>query len=501
MDKKSDIIERLSPLERKIIPFLHHPIEKIVKDSELDETSVIKALRFLESKGVLSLSTAVKKKVILGTNGIYYKKNHLPERNLLHLLETHNHLSFDEAKKMSKLSDNEFKVSLGALKNKRFIVIANGKISLNIPKEELVKKTPEEQLLEELPMPLENLNKEQREILEVLKQRKDLVEIAEENTVSFKLTSLGDQLAGKEITLNLIEEITPEVIKTWSKNKKVRKYDIDASVPRIYAGKRHFVNQTLERARKIWVEMGFKEMEGNIAETSFWVFDALFTPQDHPAREMQDTFFIKVPPGKIKDREHLKPVKESHENGMGISKGWQYSWNEDIAKRVVLRTHTTSLSARTIASLKENDLPAKFFAIGKCFRNETVDWNHAFEFYQTEGIVVDKNVTFVNLLGYLQVFYKKMGFDKIRFRPSFFAYTEPSVEIDVFHPARKEWIELGGAGIFRPEVTLALLGKVTPVLAWGQGLDRIIRDVHKIKDIREMYSNDIQDIRDKKVSI
>ena len=214
---------------------------------------------------------------------------------------------------------------------------------------------------------------------------------------------------------------------------------------------------------------------------------------------MQDTFFIKDTTGKMpEDKNVIKLVKEAHENGVGKSKGWNYQWKEEIAKKVVLRTHTTSLSARTLAKLKEADLPAKYFAIGKVFRNETVDWSHGFEFYQTEGIVIDKDASFRNLLGYLREFYKKMGFEKIKFVPSYFAYTEPSVEIQVWHPEKKTWFELGGAGIFRPEVTIPLLGKPIPVLAWGQGFDRIITEFYKIKDLREMYSNDIKSLREKK---
>ena len=136
--------------------------------------------------------------------------------------------------------------------------------------------------------------------------------------------------------------------------------------------------------------------------------------------------------------------------------------------------------------------------MGKNFRNETIDWCHGFEFYQTEGIVVDDNVNFRHLLGYLQDFYKKMGFEKVRFRPAYFPYTEPSVEVDVFHPERKCWVELGGAGIFRPEITVPLLGIKTPVLAWGQGFDRIIMDYYAIKDLRELYKNDLKQLRDMK---
>ena len=161
-----------------------------------------------------------------------------------------------------------------------------------------------------------------------------------------------------------------------------------------------------------------------------------------------------------------------------------------------MRTHTTCLSAQTLSTLDiKKDLPAKFFSIGKTFRNETVDWSHGFEFYQTEGIVIDESVSFRDLLGYLKKFYEKMGFEKIRFAPAYFPYTEPSVEILVFHPEKKVWLELGGAGIFRPELTIPLLGKAIPVLAWGQGFDRIITDYYKIKDLREMYSNDLSQLR------
>jgi phenylalanyl-tRNA synthetase alpha chain len=240
--------------------------------------------------------------------------------------------------------------------------------------------------------------------------------------------------------------------------------------------------------------MGFKEMTEDLVVSSFWNFDALFTAQDHPVREMQDTFFINKKE-ELPDKELIKRVKKSHETGVEGSTGWQYSWDEEEAKKLVLRTHTTCISAQTLNKLKLKDLPQKFFALGKCFRNETVDWSHGFEFNQTEGIVVDKNANFRHLLGYLQQFFKKMGFEKVRFRPGYFPYTEPSVEIDVWNSEKKVWLELGGAGIFRPEVVVPLLGQNIPVLAWGPGFDRILMDYYEIKDLRELYKNDITKLR------
>jgi phenylalanyl-tRNA synthetase alpha chain len=425
----------------------------------------------------------------------------LPERRLLILLEEKNHLSLEEAKKLSELSDNEFKVSLGVLKDKALIILSGGKLSLNATKEEIVKKSFEEQLIDSLPMEQEKLAPEQKFAFENLKKRKDIIEIEEQNTISFELTDLGKEIAGKEIKSDLIEENTAEIIRNWSKEKKFRKYDIKAAVPHISGGKRHFINQVTEYAKRIWLDMGFKEMTGPMVDTSFWIFDALFTPQDHPAREMQDTFFIKDIAGKLPGKKLTSAIKDSHEKGVAGSKGWNYSWSEKEAEKTLLRTHTTAISSRTLSSLKKSDLPAKFFALGKCFRNETLDWSHGFEFNQTEGIVIDKNANFSHLLGYLKEFFTKMGCKKIRFNPCYYPYTEPSVEISVWNPERKIWLEIGGAGMFRPEVTVPLLGEAIPVLAWGPGFDRIIMNYYEIKDLREMYANNLKNLRDKKAWI
>src|SRR3989344_6854500 len=210
-DPLNNIIEKLSPLERKVIPHLNLTIEEIEKKANLDKTSVLRALDFLEKKDILKQSKTKQKIIDLGTNGIYYKKNHLPERMLLILLEGKNHLPLDEAKKLSKLSDNEFKVSLGVLKSKALIEIRNGKLSLNAKKEELTKKSPEELLIESLPKKLNSLSPEEKFALKNLEKRKDIIEIKEQTILNFKLTIIGKQLAGKEINSDLLEEVTPAI--------------------------------------------------------------------------------------------------------------------------------------------------------------------------------------------------------------------------------------------------------------------------------------------------
>jgi phenylalanyl-tRNA synthetase alpha chain len=494
------IIESLSLNERKILPYLKEKkIEDISKQSKIDRTSVLRALEYLENKGIITLSRNKKKIVEIGVNGALYRKKGLPERRLLNLLNEKRILKLEEAQKQSFLSDDEFKASIGVLKNKALIEVKNGKIILSERKEEISKKSLEELFIESLPRDYNSLNQEQLYVLKTLERRKDIIQVKEEEIIGIYITPLGEEIIKSEKKIGeLIEIITPKILEKESswKGKKFRRYDVVSQLPVINGGKRHFVNQATDYARKIWTEMGFEEMSGNLLQSSFWNFDALFTAQDHPVREMQDTFFLsRKQGGELPNKKVIKAVKESHEKGIDGSKGWQYLWNEEEAKRLVLRTHTTCLSASTLASLDKKNIPAKFFAIGKCFRNETVDWSHGFEFNQTEGIVVSPGLNFRNLLGYLKEFFEKMGFEKIRFRPSYFPYTEPSVEIDIFHPEKKIWLELGGAGIFRPEVTVPLLGEKMTVLAWGPGFDRMIMDYYNIKDLREMYKNDLSQLR------
>jgi len=494
------VIESLSPIERKVLPNIQgNPnLEDIAKKSGTDNTTTLRALEFLKNKGIVEINSEEKQLAVLGINGIFYQKKGLPERRLADALLEKKSIPLGEIKNVCDLNENEAKVSVGVLKKKALVDIKEGRVVLTATEAEVKKENLEEKFLKKLPTEIKSLEPEEKFALESLKNRKDIIEIKNEKTITVSLTESGKKLSKEEINEDMIEQLTPKIISSegW-KGKKFRRYDIVSPVPRIYGGKKHFVNQAIDYGKKIWLEMGFKEMTGPIADSSFWIFDALFTAQDHPVREIQDTFFVKGMSAKLPDRKLVEQVKKAHEEGISGSKGWQYKWSPETSQKVVLRTHTTGLSAHTLANLKKEDLPAKFFALGRVFRNETVDWKHGFEFHQTEGIVVDENANFRNLLGYLREFYKKMGFEKIKFVPSFFPYTEPSVEIQAWHSERKEWIELGGAGIFRPELTIPLLGKAIPVLAWGQGFDRVIMDAYKIKDFREFYSNDIKILRDK----
>jgi phenylalanyl-tRNA synthetase alpha chain len=504
------IIAKLHPLERQVLPVLtkENELKGIVKASKLKEIEVMRALQWLDNKKVIILKVDKKKVVDLDKNGLVYRKEGLPEKIFLRVLD-------DEFKglnvitKKSKLSREEINACIGLLKRKVAIDVKKEADVLQVKITEQGKKVLQEDTLEEkfikkeFPIEIENLQDVDKFAFDELKKRKGLLKLEEQREVTIKLTELGEQLSKEKIESNVVNRLTTKMLKDGSwKDKEFRAYDVEINVPKTTQGRKHFVNQATDYAKNVWIEMGFKEMTGDYTGTSFWCFDALFTAQDHPVRELQDTFYLggKVEKGKLPSKELVEDVKAAHENGGKTgSKGWRYKWDPEDAKKNVLRTHTTILSAKTLSKLKDEDLPAKFFALGKCFRNESLDWSHLFEFNQTEGIVIDKNANFRHLLGYLKEFFGKMGFPKARFRPAYFPYTEPSVEIDVFHPVKKEWLELGGAGMFRPELVVPLMKKEIPVLAWGPGFDRLILDYYKINDIRELYKNDLKQLREMKM--
>jgi phenylalanyl-tRNA synthetase alpha chain len=507
MDIKK-LVEGLHPLERKVVPFLDKvkTLSELTAKSRLQEVEAMRALQWLENKKALKIVSTEDEFAELDSNGRLYAKIGLPERRLL--LEVKSKpVPVDVL--IKKLGNEEFGISVGILKQKAAISMVSGKISITENGKRLLEKESlEEALIKNLlhgAVEIGKFEAEDRFAFENLLKRKNIVQKKTAKIKFIELTDLGKQLSKQRIeNLDFLESLTPEMIKSgqWV-GKKFRTYDVKINVPEVSSAKRHFVNQAIEYMKKILLEMGFEEMTGNYCETSFWDLDALFVPQDHPARTMQDTFYVADEKGKILLGElpkDFKKVKEVHENGGSAgSKGWQTPWNENLAREILLRTHCTALSAHSISKLTKKDLPKKFFAIGKVFRNETMDWKHLFEFEQIEGIVVDENVNFRHLLGYLKQFFRKMGFTDVRLRPAHFPYTEPSVEVEVFNPVKKEWVELGGAGIFRPEVTKTLIGVEVPVLAWGLGLARIAAEYWNINDIRETYKNDLSYLKNLKV--
>ena len=471
-------------------------IQELSEKTGLPEVAIMRSALNLQDQDLAEIHEHTDRTIELTKEGKNLSQK-LPERKILDILE--------DTIEMSEipLERSEINIAVGWLKRKALITMRKEGDRLileitNLGKEYQKKKLPEEEALEKIADG--KTDELSTDILHVLKSRK-AIEVKEKVKREIKATLHGLQKIkeGVELTEE-ISLVTPQVIREqkWTR-VGFKPFNIQADVRDIPYGKRHFVNQAIEYVRKIWLEMGFKEMTGPIVSSAFWNFDALFQPQDHPARDMQDTFFVSGSAELPKDS-LVKRVKSMHESGGNIeSSGWGYTWDEKEARKLVLRTHTTVLSAKTLASLDESDLPAKFFSVGKCFRNEKVDWSHLAEFYQTDGIVVGEGVNLRHLLGYLARFLRKMGIEDFRFRPAYFPYTEPSIEAEVYNPRTNEWVELIGAGIFRPEVTVPLLGEDISVLAWGPGFERIIMDYYSIADIRDLCRNDMKQLREFKL--
>ncbi|MEK6809385.1 MAG: phenylalanine--tRNA ligase subunit alpha, partial [Nanoarchaeota archaeon] len=388
------IILKLHPFERTVLPVLleEKDFRQITKKSKLQEIEVMRALQWLENKELLTMASTTKKVVSLDKNGLLYLKEGLPEKSFLNALSDE-FKGLNVVTKKSKLSREEVNACIGLLRKKNAIEVAKGE-TLQIKITEQGKKireqkSPEESFLEKkFPLELSSLQGPELAMFEELKKRKEFLKVEEVKETTAALTESGKQIAAMDLTEEVVNRLTTGMLKTGSwKEKKFRAYDVEINVPQKYAGKKHFENEALEYIKSIWLELGFKEMTGNYVQSAFWDLDALFVPQDHPAREMQDTFYLH---GKAKLPELWKKIKEVHENGADTgSKGWRYQFSKEESEQVLLRTHTTVLSAQTLANLKKENLPAKFFAIGKVFRNEALDWKHLFEFYQVEGIVID----------------------------------------------------------------------------------------------------------------
>jgi phenylalanyl-tRNA synthetase alpha chain len=298
--------------------------------------------------------------------------------------------------------------------------------------------------------------------------------------------------------------LTPEDLESGAwREIKLRPYDVTLAARDVYPAKIHPLRKIIEQTRRAFLEMGFAEVVSPMVESAFWNFDALFQPQDHPAREMQDTFYMRHPaevplPGEKGDKPHFQDpkmglipfsvverVRRTHEDGWETgSEGWGYTWSPERSRQVVLRTHTTAATIRALA--KNPNPPGKFFCVGWTYRNETISFKHLPVFHQVDGIIIDEEANLASLMGTLQEFYSKMGFGRVKFKPAFYPYTEPSVDVVVYMESRGKWLEMGGAGIFRPEVTLPL-GCKQPVLAWGLGIERLAMLRFGLDDIRELY--------------
>ncbi len=464
--------------------------QKLAAESGLQIDAAMQAAFLLAKKGLANIAEETLTLYSPTPEGELYAREGLPEHRILEYMKG-KRTSLAELKKA--FPDKDINIALGWLRRKGLASIEKkGKDIVIAPLKTREKDDPQEEVLRYLlAHHPETLTSYPSATIQELLGR-DLIRCTERTSRIITITDLGRKLMRKGIEIaEDVGQLTPDLIRSgeWRK-KRLRPYDIHAPSTRVFAAKKHPYQRLLDEMRQICLEMGFEDIRGDIIQTSFWNFDALFQPQDHPAREMQDTFYLDSK-GKLPG-EYVQNVKEMHEHGGDIgSTGWGGHWSEEVAKTNVLRTHTTAI---TIKYLADNpNPPVKAFCIGRVYRREAIDATHLPEFEQLEGVVMDEGVSFKNLLGCLAEFYHRVGFKDVRFRPGYFPYTEPSVEPEV-HVDGLGWIELGGAGIFRREVT-APLGIKYPVLAWGLGVSRLAMLRLGLRDLRDLYNPDIDWLR------
>ncbi|KAL8275270.1 hypothetical protein Esti_000854 [Eimeria stiedai] len=340
-------------------------------------------------------------------------------------------------------------------------------------------------------------SKQPDKLLAELKKRK----LAETKKLKFCVVAKGEKF---QLELRKpLADLSAKLIATeaW-KQQEIKPYNFFASGKRLRRGAVHPLMMVQKQFKHTLTAMGFEEMATNqYVDSSFWCFDSLFMPQQHPARDAQDTFFIKSPEhtnGALLEQAYLARVGEMHEKGGRGSEGWQYTWSFDEALKNVMRTHTTSVSARMLYGLAQEYkktgvfTPKKLFSIDRVFRNETLDATHLAEFHQArdrvEGVVAGRDLSLGHLMGVMKTFYKAIGIEKLKFKPAFNPYTEPSMEIFGYHPGLGRWIEVGNSGVFRPEMLLPMgLPEDVTVIAWGLSLERPTMIKYGITNIRELF--------------
>ncbi|HLC64930.1 MAG TPA: phenylalanine--tRNA ligase subunit alpha [Candidatus Nanoarchaeia archaeon] len=501
------IVESFHPLERKVFPALtkEKTVQEVAGETGLQEVEVMRAFQWLENKNLVTLKEKISEIANLGKNGILYAKKGLPERRFLEAIED-KPLDLDQVAKTAGLEKEEIGASLGALKGKAAINVKSekGKTTASITeqgKKLLAKGFFEEDFLrKKFPLSISELREEEKFALANLRKRKDIVIAATAKIKSAELTDLGRKAVQKAKVAEKFEDrLTHEMLLSgeW-KDRKFRRYDVKINVPAVYAGKKQHYRIFLDEVRRKFVSLGFREITGPIVETDFWNMDALYMPQFHSARDIHDAYYIKEPQyGKL-DEKLVERVKQAHENGFGTgSKGWRYEFDVKRTHRHLLRTQTTACSARLLAS-KELKIPGKYFAIARCFRHDVIDATHLADFNQIEGFVIDENLNFRHLMGLLKTLAEEFCHtEEVKITPAYFPFTEPSAELHAKHP-QLGWIELGGSGIFRPEM-LKPLGIDKPVIAWGIGIDRLAMFRLGLNDIRELFSHDLKFLRNAKV--
>ena len=489
-------VQTLSPLERRLLLALREgggKPEEIMKKGGFEHlVEVMNAASWLRSKGYLRMREEHIVWYELGDEGKEYLCSKLPEVRVIALMEKKGgSISMKELREA--FSKEIASAAVGVLvgfgaRVRDGVLSADDLPSL---KKEVMRN---QEALERISAGKRDISPE---VIERMVHRGKILKKRERFERILELTEKGKDVASHVVLKKEVSQLTPEMITSGRfREVEFRRYDVQRFAPAIYSAKRHPMMQIAEEVREAFLQMGFTEIDDDIIQPAFWNMDALFVPQDHPARDIQDSFYLKLNPAKIPEGE-VRRIAMAH-TGQGYgTRGWGSAWSEEEASRYMLRTHTTVATIRYLATEAKKGINAiRAFTIGRCYRRDPMDQTHLPEFTQVDGILMEEGANLRMLIGTLREFFRRMGIDEIRIRPGYFPFTEPSLEVML--KSKWGWIEGVGAGIFRPEVTEPW-GVKCPVLAWGAGLERIAMARYGIDDIRKIYLSDLQWLRERKI--
>ncbi|BEP17041.1 phenylalanine--tRNA ligase subunit alpha [Pyrofollis japonicus] len=462
---------------KKISPNKEYNTDVLAKILNIEKSRLEALLRLLASKGLVVLKEKIVEEYHLTSEAKRYISEGFPEEVLVKLLtEMGGEASVDAIRE--RLGDIA-PIAIANASKKKWIRIEGGRVKLVVDPANAV--ADERKIIEKI-MRGEKLDPSS---IKLLKRRK-LVEVHKKRVTIVELPEDPESLMKKVIVE--IGALTRELIESgkW-RSVRLREYNVEALPPRVLPGRLNFFSQFIEYIRDVMKELGFVEVEAPPVELEFWNYDVLFQPQFHPARSPTDTFYLKAPSAAELPKELVKKVAQAHEQGMGGSKGWRYKWDPRQAMRLILRSHTTAVSARILST--KPSLPFRYFSLGRVYRVENIDPRHLPEFHQVDGIASEDGVSLRWLVGMLSEFLERLGLTDYKFRPAYFPFTEPSIEGYV--RIGSGWLEVLGAGLFRPEM-LNALGIEYPVAAWGMGIERLAMALYGLRDIRQLYSNDIE---------